>query len=130
MYLTYNKYLELGGKSAETEFVNFVQQEKRAEAILNFHTERRLVDEVVIPPEVELVMFELINLLQRKDSYEGLSDEKNVSSVSNDGVSISFSTQDSKDFLDNFEKSARSIIIEYLYGLTNSKGESLIYRGW
>ncbi len=81
MYITYPNYTELGGSATETAFPTL---ELMAEKKLDYWTQNRIKPEE-ITPEIRLVMKMLIDHLNEKENGE-----QDISSVSNDGVSISF----------------------------------------
>lgn len=81
MYLNYPNYTEMGGSAPETAFPAL---ELEAEKKLDYWTQNRINAEE-ITPEIRLVMKLLIDHMD--SSSKG---EQDVSSVSNDGVSISF----------------------------------------
>ena len=89
MYLTYAKYLELGGKQEQAAFLRFGY---KAEQMIDSATFKRLTkidleDNEEIKVAVELCMFELIEMQYRTDI---LNNNNNISSASNDGVSVSY----------------------------------------
>lgn len=79
MYLTYDKYLEFGGSIVEEDYTFF---ELLARKKLNYWTSGRIID---VTEDIELCMFLIIEQI-----YENETGEADVSSVSNDGISMSF----------------------------------------
>lgn len=125
-YLTYDEYKRMGGELEETEFTT---KEQEAEMEINFQTDRRLVTDTAIPQEVKNLVFDLVDLINRKAVYE-TSGTGTMLSSSNDGVTATYAKQTAQEFLDGYDGSLKKLITKYLYGLTNQAGESLIYRGW
>lgn len=79
MYLTYSEYSAMGGKAPESDFPRL---ELLAEKRLDYWTQNRITD----PSEdVKLCMTLIVNA-----EYADESGEHDVSSFSNDGVSVSF----------------------------------------
>lgn len=126
MYLTYEEYQEYGGALQEPEFNRFSLESK---AKLDYMTENRLVNDKIYHPNVKFAMLKLIELYKRKSEYEK-TDGGVISSESNDGVSVSYATQSSRDFLETFDKDAYNVVKEHLMHETNEAGVPLMYRGW
>ena len=83
-YLKYEEYLELGGTMDKMPF-NLLEFEARKK--IDSRTQCRLNGIVEIPQEVKLCMYSLINCI---NSYFESSSDKNISSKSIDGVSVSY----------------------------------------
>ncbi|MBQ7976813.1 MAG: hypothetical protein IJ300_14100 [Clostridia bacterium] len=112
MYLTYDEYTEMGGSLTEAAFcINL----RRAEAEINKHTYRRLIDADTIPDEVKSCIWELIEVYHKKAKQV-------AGSASNDGVSVSYEAID-------VAKETDSIIKRYLMHLSDSEGVPLLYMG-
>ena len=79
MYLTYEKYKEYGGGVIEKDYAFFELQARKK---LDYWTMNRITD---ITEDIELSMFLVIEQI-----YEIETGETDVSSVSNDGISMSF----------------------------------------
>lgn len=147
MYLSYEDYQNMGGTLDETTFNNF---EYEAECIINWYTFNRLKGEAEIPEEVARCTNALIGLLKLKADAMMLGsqtittvDEETtktvitsaaIASQSNDGVSISYNTVNASDIVKSlrpFEVGGEvsNAIKVYLYGVTNSLGKRLLYRG-
>lgn len=111
MYLTYSEYKMNGGLIDDN--ATFTKLEKRAEAEIDYHTFGRLKNKE-IPNEVKNCIVELIDTFKDK--------ENNITSFSNDGVSISYAT-------DKEIKSQISNIINIYLSNTIVEGKKLLYRG-
>ena len=79
MYLTYEKYKEYGGVVEEKNYAFFELQARKK---LDYWTFNRVTD---VTEDIELCMFLIIEQI-----YEIETGEADVSSVSNDGISMSF----------------------------------------
>ena len=86
-YLTHQQYLSHGGTA---ELSAFPLLERRARAKLDYWTMGRITD---VDCDIHLCMTLIINAL---DSVQKSSQSGTVSSFSNDGVSVSYSTQQTK----------------------------------
>ena len=135
MYLTYNEYQELGGTLDETAF-NDVEYE--AECHVDWYTFNRLWKQTEYPPQLKRCMYRLIRLIERQMSLMGQptnSSQQNVagtsqiSSMSNDGVSISYNIVSAHDALEMNKKEVDRTIEQQLAGVTNNLGRKLLYRG-
>lgn len=86
MYITYEEYSALGGKAAETDFPRL---ELLAEKRLNYWT----IDRITEPDDdIRLCMMLIIDA-----EYAEQSGEQDVTSFSNDGVSVSFADAQTKE---------------------------------
>ena len=124
-YLTYEEYVELGGKLSVSPF-NILEYEARRK--IDERTQSRLVDVEVIPTQVKMCMFNLINII---DSYleESSNSNKNIASESIDGYSVSYiSASDIQQVLANKNKELDDVILTYLTGLIIN-GEHVVYLG-
>lgn len=86
-YLTHQQYLSHGGTA---ELSAFPLLERRARAKLDYWTMGRITD---VDCDIHLCMTLIINAL---DSVQKYSQGGTVNSFSNDGVSVSFGTQQTK----------------------------------
>ncbi len=86
-YLTHQQYLSHGGTA---ELSAFPLLERRARAKLDYWTMGRITD---VDCDIHLCMTLIINAL---DSVQKASQGGTVNSFSNDGVSVSFGTQQTK----------------------------------
>ena len=92
MYISYSRYLELGGKVAQSDFPTL---ERQARAKLDIFTLDRLKAATTIIPEVEEVMTEFINRLS-----SAVFDGKIVTSYSNGIESYSYKESSLNDELE------------------------------
>lgn len=85
MYLTYEEYSALNGKAPESEFTRL---EHLAEKRMNYWTMDRITEP---DDDIRLCMTLIVDA-----EYADQSGEQDVSSFSNDGVSISFADAQTK----------------------------------
>lgn len=109
--LDYIEYISLGG-SADGE--SFPRLEMRARGIIDYRTQGRLSLLNPVPCEIKLLVAEIIDRL-----YAEKSDGAAVVSASNDGVSVTYASPESKSKALNDE----------LYRLIDSVAGNLAYRG-
>lgn len=137
MYLTYDEYLELGGNEDLDEMA-FGDLEFEARSYIDWYTFNRLEKETEIPDKVKRCMYHIIKLIQMKLNYmnDGTEDgaltgtsATQISSQSNDGVSISYNVITANEALQLAKTDIDKSIKRYLQGVTNSLGRKLLYRG-
>ena len=109
MYLDYNEYKQYGGELEEIPFANAVY---KACKIIDAYTFGRIEQ----PTEsIKRCVFELVGVIN--------SDHGSITSESNDGVSVSYNTEQSADVR------CADIIQLYLANETTSDGTPLLYKG-
>lgn len=114
-YLTYSEYTALGGTLSQTPF-NILEFEARKQ--IDLRTQRRLLNVQVIPEEVKLCVFHLINKI---DSYNKSTENVggNIASESTDGYSISYVTANQlSDITKSKNNELQDIILNDLYGVS------------
>ena len=119
MYLDYGDYAQMGG---ELEPDVYERLAAKAERLIDRATHARLKAESTVPDGVKYCIMELINAIQADESMGGMSAGREISSMSNDGVSVSFTAM---------AASARymEIIRQWLDGETTEAGVHLLYAG-
>ena len=119
MYLDYGDYAQMGG---ELEPDVYERLAAKAERLIDRATHARLKAEPTVPDGVKYCIMELINAIQADESMGGMSAGREISSMSNDGVSVSFNA---------IAASARymEIIRQWLDGDTTEAGVHLLYAG-
>lgn len=135
MYLTYAEYQELGGTLDDTTFSEF---EFEARCKIDWWTFNRLKNEESYPEEVKRCMYKLIKLIQQVqeasvldgegDSSSG-SSAAGISSMSNDGVSISYNVMSAAQAAEQASDQMAACIKQYLGDVKNSLGRKVLYRG-
>lgn len=143
MYLSYDEYTEYGGTLDETAFADL---EYDAESTINWYTFNRLKrdewKDALKSSELKRCVYQLIRYKQMEDellaastgsaSYGvGWKKEPGITKESNDGVSTSYNTLSSGELLAKFSgaKTKEGVIEQYLNGVLNDLGHSLLYRG-
>lgn len=89
MYLTYDEYAGMGGGAPESAFPRL---EARARAQLDRITFGRICGEDPVRENVKYCMFDLIGAIEAEDAMGSLAAGREIASMSNDGVSVSFSS--------------------------------------
>ena len=119
MYLDYGSYAQMGG---ELEPDVYERLAAKAERLIDRATHARLKAVSTVPMCVKYCIMELIDAIHADESMGSMSAGREISSMSNDGVSVSFTAM---------EASARymEIIREWLDGETTEAGVHLLYAG-
>ncbi len=120
-YLTYAEYQELGGSAIGDMPFNLLEFEARKQ--IDLKTQRRLIDETIIPNEVKLCVYNLINKIQL---YQN-DINRNINSESVGSYSVSYAN-DIKEIIKNKSAELDDIIINDLYGVIVN-GEHILYLG-
>lgn len=132
MYLTYEKYISLGGTLDEIPFNDLCF---RAKTLVDTITFNRLSKDNIFPEAVQRLTKLLVETLQKQDGAMSLGNDNTseqgvfITSQANDGVSASYNRMSAEDFYLVTEKSMQSAIKQYLQGVTNEAGKLLLYRG-
>lgn len=148
MYITYEAYQNMGGTLDETAFNDF---EFEAECIVNWYTFDRLKNETEWPVEVQRCMYALINMAklradsmvlgsqttQAKDAEGNVTTytvQSAIQSQSNDGVSVSYNMVNAAKLFESLSPRMKggevdNTIKMYLWNVTNSLGQKVLYRG-
>ena len=123
-YLTYNEYKALGGNLDITPF-NLLEYEARR--IIDNRTLQRLKGIEIIPQEVKMCMFSLINTI---NSYANKGQtSKNISSESVGSYSVSYITGTQiQETINSKNAELTDIVLTYLTGVIVN-GEHLVYLG-
>ena len=117
MYLDDDSYAQIGGELDPDVYERLAA---KAERLIDRATHARLKAQANVPDGVKYCIMELINAIQADESMGGAGRE--ISSMSNDGVSVSFAAM---------AASARymEIIRSWLDGETTEAGVHLMYAG-
>lgn len=132
MYLTYQKFKEYGGALDRAAFDNFAFE---AQSIIDYWTFNRLQKDTEYPEAVQRLMFKLIQTAVTKSKAQNLGNNLDgtgnaaISSQSNDGVSVSFNVMSASELFANCKSETAQLVKQYLYGVKNSLGQRLLYRG-
>lgn len=120
-YLTYEEYMSMGGSI--TDEAAFNRCIIRASATISRMTHDRVADESPVRPAVQYAAFDLVNAIHA-DSQNG-SDGREIASMSNDGVSVTFVPSGTATAAQRHSTIVRS----YLERETDRNGTLLLYAG-
>jgi len=130
MYLTYSEYTSMGGTLSETAF-NSLEFESRT--MIDWLTFNRLhkMSQTEIPEAVKRCVFQLIPKLEQQSKLLSVDQEgmKEITSQSNDGVSISYNVISAEKLYKLCGEEINGIINRYLYGVKDNLDHLLLYRG-
>ena len=121
-HLTYAQYTSRGGTAAETAFPML---EARANRVVDTLTFRRLESESPLRDAVQYCLTALINALAADEALNA-GTGRDVASVSNDGVSVTFAGASSSG---SASMRNAQIVREWLTGETDGNGVHLLYAG-
>lgn len=124
MYLEYTEYVAYGGTITEQGLYN--RLEFRAESLLDRITLGRIKNMTTISEAIKRCMFELIGVVERSSDSE-MQMAMGVSSVSNDGVSVTYGNGAASGSIS--DSVAMHICRDYLIGEVDANGVPLIYHG-
>lgn len=125
MYLEYSDYAQMGGELEPDVYERLVA---KAERLIDRATHGRLQRMAEVSKPVKYCIMELIGALQADESLGGVAAGREISSMSNDGVSVSFASSGASAAM---AASARhmAIIREWLDGEVTEDGVQLLYAG-
>ena len=127
MYLTFDDYLDMGGKIQDEDL--FDRACFRAQSEIDRRTFKRLAADTEYTDAVKRCMYELVELFADSISTYETSGGA-VMSHSNDGVSESYVTASAADWTNTVLPSRTAYIINtYLAEEHNAEGVNLLYRG-
>ena len=121
MYLTYDEYAAMGGSVDEASFPRL---EMKARAMIDKMTFGRISAEEPAREAVKYACFELISAMGGEEALTGVAGAA-VSSVSNDGVSITYADKGAADS----RRRLGEIVQTWLAGECTQCGTPLLYRG-
>ena len=119
MFLTYEEYKNMGGFVDEAAFP---RMEHKARALINMLTYGRITDETPVRDAVRFAAFDLIHAMHSTETAVGGAG-LGVSSMSNDGVSITYAGAV------NAGSRYNSIVRSWLAAETAPCGTPLLYAG-
>ena len=125
MYLTYEEYTGMGGGASQSAYPRL---EAKAAALLNRMTFGRLAGSEAVSESVKYCMFDLIGAIEAEESLGGIAAGREISAMSNDGVSVSFSASGSGGARAGAAKYA-AIARDWLANETDACGIPLLYAG-
>lgn len=122
MLLTFEKYCELGG-IIENELI-YNRHACRAESIVNAMTHGRIANTSSTAPVVQYAMVALVEAIYAECASG--ADGRQIASVSNDGVSVSYVTGANGS---GSTTRYAEIVRQYLQYETDDNGTPLLYAG-
>ena len=127
-YLTYNEYINLGGSQIGEMPFNLLEFEARRK--IDIKTFNRVKDLDVIPQEVKLCEYNLINSVKNYlETTNNVSANGNIASENIDGYSISYVTANQvSEIVKSKSAELDDIVRTYLLGVIID-GEHLMYCG-
>ena len=125
-HLTYDEYIIMGGAVSDAAFPML---EARANRLVDTLTHGRLADENPLRTAVKYCLMQLIDAAAADSAING-GTGREVSSMSNDGVSVTFvaGTEAARAGSSAALRNAR-IVREWLDGETSDRGVMLLYAG-
>lgn len=127
MYLTINDYLDMGG--SDMDDAAFERLEARARAAVDRLTFGRLKAEDPVRQCVKRCMYDLIAAMASDEAMTGMTGGRDVSSMSNDGVSVTFASAGSAGASAAAQKRYAGIVRGWLLSETDACGRGLMYAG-
>ena len=120
-YLTYEKYLEIGGICDSTAFDRNIT---KATAIIDTETHKRIWDMETIPEQVKELCRDLIELYARNNTSD-----KVVTSHSQSAGAVSESVSYATATQEEVKQTAENMVYDYLMSVNDDNGTPLLYRG-
>ena len=123
MYLTYDEYVDLGGRLSEEEFT---MAEFRARKQIDYWTDCRVQNMAVVPRAVKLCIMQIMKF-ESQYGLEAQSENPVVASFNTDGYSESYGSVSEQVAAarNSLYRSVRNL----LYGEMDDHGTPLLYRG-
>lgn len=127
-YLTYDEYEDMGGQLPAAAFSML---EFRARKAVDMLTHGRVADEQPVREAVKLAVYALVGEMDADEKRAAAYDGREVQSMSNDGVSVTFASGAQAGAEAVRAQNARyaGLLKSYLAGETTEDGLSLIYAG-
>lgn len=117
-YLKYDEFEDMGGTISEEAFPRF---ELRARRLIDRMTHYRIAGESKTRECVKNCMYELVSAMAADETAAGAAG-KTISSMSNDGVSVTFSAE-------HASTQYACIVRDWLTGERAESGVQLLYAG-
>ena len=93
MYLDYGSYAQMGGELDPDVYERLAA---KAERLIDRATHARLKAQSTVPMSVKYCIMELIDAIQADESMGSMSAGREISSMSNDGVSVAYASPESR----------------------------------
>lgn len=116
-YLTYEGYVEIGGKLENTAFSRYID---RVCGLIDKETKGRVKEMAEIPDAVKALCRDLVEYF---DGNGGGT--RQLSSVSQSAGGVS----QSESYIERYDESIQDMFGDYLYGLCDDHGTPLLYKG-
>lgn len=126
MYLTYDEYVKMGGSISREAYPRI---EAKARAVLDKYTYSRVADEATVRESVKYCMYDLANAINADEMLGATTYGREISSMSNDGVSVSFVSGSASSGAKNGFVRYASIVRVWLSDEYTSDGVPLLYAG-
>lgn len=120
-YITFDSYAAMGGGANDAAFTRL---EMKARKLIDSATHGRIAEETPVRESVKMCAFELIEAIAAQEAETGPGGRE-IASMSNDGVSISYNTAETHSAQARFSR----IIREWLGGEYTAGGVNLLYCG-
>lgn len=126
MYLTYDEYEDMGGGMDAALFPRFEAKARKRIDAMTFGRVRR---DNPVRECVKNCMFELIQAMHEDETNVGFSGRE-ISSMSNDGVSVTYASGNSQTGMQNGSGARYAGIVRtWLTGETDACGNNILYAG-
>ena len=126
MYLTYDEYEDMGGGMDAALFPRFEAKARKRIDAMTFGRVRR---DNPVRECVKNCMFELIQAMHEDETNVGFSGRE-ISSMSNDGVSVTYASGNSQTGTQNGSGARYAGIVRtWLAGETDACGNNILYAG-
>lgn len=134
MYLTHSEYQEYGGILDETTFNEYLYE---AEYIVDYYTFGRLKNDTVISEPVKRLVFELINIAEKKKATLALGASSTsetagdvfITRQSNDGVDTTYNSMSATSLYQLCRQETARAVQRHLAQVVNQAGQKVLYRG-
>lgn len=128
MYLSLDEFEELGGATGIEDEI-FARLEAKARAQLDRLTFGRLKHETDVRENVKYCMVDLVNAIHADESAGAIATGREIASMSNDGVSISFSAGSASGGSRGISARYAGIVRSWMLNETDAHGLPLMYPG-
>lgn len=126
-YLTYDEYEQMGGQLSEAAFSTL---EFRASKALDALTHGRVMNEQPVRMAVKQAVYALISAMQMDDENASAYGGRDVQSMSNDGVSVTFASgAQGAEAVRAQSARYNNVLKAFLFGEVTEDGVPLIYAG-
>ena len=126
-YLTYDEYEQMGGQLSEAAFSTL---EFRASKAVDMLTHGRVADEQPVREAVKLAVYALVIEMDADEKRAAAYDGREVQSMSNDGVSVTFSAVAAGGDAARAQNARYNNVLKaFLFGEVTEDGVPLIYAG-